>query len=196
MIYHIYIGILNDVENHNSELQHIKNTITQSSCIKNRLFNAIKFWLFYNELNSLERQGNSVFPTFIVKSKTSGSTIISNDKLCKVVAEAIQNISECKPSLKKPEIMFKLTLNSLSKTLLIGLEVPLSKYISFQETGVAVGEGLSNNGRKLSVTSLRPTIAYSLLNLAHIEEGDIILDPMAGNFYVMIFHHEILQIDN
>ncbi|KAF0686134.1 Aste57867_22099 [Aphanomyces stellatus] len=61
------------------------------------------------------------------------------------------------------------------------LGVALSRHtMAYVDLGKHVGNGFSETGRVLSATTLRPTIAYNLMRIAHVEPGDVVVDPMCG----------------
>ncbi|OQR93518.1 THUMP domain-containing protein 3 [Achlya hypogyna] len=63
--------------------------------------------------------------------------------------------------------------------MLLGLAL-LRRTMAFDEFGAHVGHGVSATGRQMSTTTLRPTIAYNLLRLAHPERSAVLVDPMCG----------------
>ncbi|KAH9135726.1 hypothetical protein AeRB84_018942 [Aphanomyces euteiches] len=120
--------------------------------------------------------------SFRVTTKITGTVDgIETRDASQSLAAGLTTKFQLEPELKEfdVEVFGHLQYTATEGSLLLGLTL-VQKTMAYVDLGKHVGNGLSETGRLLSTTTLRPTIAYNLTRIAHIEPGHFVVDPMCG----------------
>lgn len=167
-----------------SEEMHAATETTRSSTLIESNSSSSRLSSSVPATASLSSPSSSSVLSFRVKAKLGGRPPVGKDGVARAIAEGLASTFGLTPAMKgfSIEVFAHLHYNPpyTSGSLLLGLSLPEAKEAAYTETGRAVGDGMSSSGRELSATSLRPTLAYSLLRVAQVHPGDIVMDPMCG----------------
>ncbi|OQR96385.1 hypothetical protein THRCLA_07303 [Thraustotheca clavata] len=121
--------------------------------------------------------------TYRVTIRLGGVVPVAQAEAAQALAQGINDRFPLEPLLKDYDVELYGHLQYpppySSGSILFGLTL-VGRTMAYAELGHNIGNGFSSTGRQLSTTTLRPTIAFSLLRLGQPQISTILLDPMCG----------------